>query len=137
MKRSLVQVLFTLLLVCAPAAAGHAAVEWQTLQTLKLEGNPVDIAVSLTGNTVYVLTDQHQILIYQTNGVLKDTITVDASIDGIEPGPREDILFLSSGKERMVRVIAVDFIQEIDYSGSPSRGPAQAPVTIAVFSDFQ
>jgi hypothetical protein len=34
-------------------------------------------------------------------------------------------------------ILVLDFIQNIDVSDSPFKGPADAAVTIAVFSDFQ
>jgi hypothetical protein len=36
-----------------------------------------------------------------------------------------------------VEVIALDFIRKINATGSPSKGRTDAPVTVAVFSDFQ
>jgi len=32
---------------------------------------------------------------------------------------------------------AGEFVADIDASGSPARGPADAPVVIAVYNDFQ
>ena len=58
-------------------------------------------------------------------------------MDAIKPGPREDILFLSSRKDMTVKLITLDFIRNIDVSGAPFKGAADAPVVIAVFDDFE
>jgi len=131
------------LLFCIPfviltwSALGNALVEWDIPRTLKLEKTPIDVAVSRNGRWIYVLTDQRDILIYSGDGKLNDNISVDKSVDGIKAGPRENVLLLTSRKDKTVQVLVLDFIQDIDVSGSPFKGPADAPVVIAVFSDFQ
>ena len=115
----------------------QGAVEWDVKQTLKLQSPPVDVAVSLNGRMVFVLTDQGNILIYSGDGKLKDKISVGSHVDGLKVGPEEDILLLSSRKNKTVQILLLDFIQDIDISSSPFKGPANAPVEIAVFSDFQ
>ena len=114
-----------------------AEVEWSVQKTVKIDDTPVDVSVSAKGRWTFVLTSQGDILIYSAEGNLKDKITVGSHIDSIKAGPRDDILFLTSRKNKTLQVVALDFIQDIDVSGSPFKGPADAPVVIAVFSDFQ
>ncbi len=114
-----------------------ASVEWGIQKTLRMEKSALDVAVSLNGKWIFVLTDQGNILIYSADGKLKDKIDVGNHVDQIKVGQRENILFLNSRKHKTVQIIALDFIQHIDVSGSPFKGPADAPVVIAVFSDFQ
>jgi hypothetical protein len=113
------------------------AVEWSILKTLKLEAAPIDVAVSADGRRIFVLTDQGKILIYDPNAVQEDEIDVGADVDKIQVGPEGDILFLNSRTNKTVKVISLDFIQNINVSGSPFKGPADAPIVIAVFDDFQ
>jgi len=129
--------LLTSFIVLTLSAQTSARVEWDVQKTLKLEETPIDVAVSRNGRWIYVLTDQRDILIYSGDGKLTDTISVEKSIDGIKAGPRENVLLLTSRKNKTVQVLVLDFIQNIDVSGSPFKGPADAPVVIAVFSDFQ
>jgi hypothetical protein len=86
---------------------------------------------------VFVLTHQGEILIYSADGILNDKFTPGIHVDAIEAGPREDILLLTSRKNRTVKVITVNFICDINVSGSPFKGRADAPVVIAVFNDYQ
>jgi hypothetical protein len=112
-------------------------VEWDVKKTLKLESPPVDLAASLNGKYIYVLTDQGSILIYSVEGKLEDKISVGRQVDGIRVGPWEDVILLTSKKNKQVQILLLEFIKNIDLSNSPFKGPADAPVQIAVFSDFQ
>jgi len=112
-------------------------VEWDVKKTLKLESPPVDLAASLNGKYIYVLTDQGSILIYSVEGKLEDKISVGRQVDGIRVGPWEDVILLTSKKNKQVQILLLEFIKDIDVSNSPFKGPVDAPVQIAVFSDFQ
>ena len=118
-------------------APGHAVVEWDVAMILDIKEKPRDAAMSLNGRWIFVLTDKGEVLIYSLDGKLKDTIYVSESVEGIKVGPRENILLLTSRIEKTVQVITLDFIQKINVSGSPFKGTADAPVVVAVFTDFQ
>jgi len=124
----------TFILLAAPAPA---TVEWNMLKRLKLEASPLDMAVSLDNMNIFVLTDKGDILIYDPSGKLEGSIHVGAHINGIRVGPRGEKLFAISRADKTVEVIAFDFIRPINTLGAPFKGPLDAPVTIAVFSDFQ
>jgi hypothetical protein len=137
MNSRIAKFLLTLLLLFTLVAHSHAEVEWTLHKTFKTQHPPRDVETSVNGKWVFILTEQGEILIYASNGVLRDTIDVGDSIDSIKAGPRGDILFLSSRTDSTVQLITLDFIQNINVSGSPFKGLADAPVAIAVFSDFQ
>lgn len=126
---------FLLLPYCA--AASHAKTRWEVYQNLQLPYAPVDMQISADGNWLYVLSDKGDLMIYSASGKLKDTIAVGPGVDRIKTGPREGILFLLNGKDNTLQVVGVSIVEEIDIQGSPVKGPLSAPVTIAVFSDFQ
>jgi hypothetical protein len=114
------------------------SLDWDIRSTLKLEVSPLDVAfISSNGWWVFVLTDQGEILIYSADGKLNNKFTAGIHLDAIEAGPRENILFLTSLKNRTVQVITVNFIYDINVSGSPFKRRADAPVVIAVFNDYQ
>jgi DNA-binding beta-propeller fold protein YncE len=133
-KFSLATVFLTVL---TTASCVLAAVEITPQKTLKTDGVPVDIAVSQDGNLTFVLTDNGNVLIYDRTGNLTDTVKIGPHIDQIEIGPRGERLFVTSRKNKTVEIIALDFIHEINTLGSPTKGPPEAPMVIAVFSDFQ
>lgn len=137
MKRMLAVFLIMLSLVLAWSASSHAAVAWDVQRELKIEGKPRDVAMSLDGRWIFVLTDKGRLLIYSPDGELKDTIHVGNRVDGIRVGPVADVLLLTSRKDSTVKIITLDFIQDINVSGSPFKGPENAAIAIATFSDFQ
>lgn len=136
-KHTIFLLMLTSFIVVAFFSHSLASVEWNVQRTLKLENSPIDVAVSVNGRWIFVLTNQGNILIYSADGKLKDKIAVGNHVDGIKAGPKEDILFLTSRKNKTVQDIALDFVHNIDVSNSPFKGSTHAPVVIAVFSDFQ
>ena len=114
-----------------------ARVEWDVQEKLKMDTPPVDVAMSTDGKWIFVLDDAGNILIYSSNGKLEDKISVGRRVDQIRVGPKDNLLLLSSRKDKTVELLAIDFIRKINTSGSPFKGSADAPVVIAVFSDFQ
>ena len=129
--------LMTLAILLVWFASSPATVEWDVAGTLNLKDTPRDAAIALNGRWIYVLTYEGEILIYSSNGKLEDTISVGKSVEGIKVGPREDVLLLTSGKDKTVQLITLDFIQEINVSGSPFKGNADAPVAVTTFDDFE
>jgi hypothetical protein len=95
------------------------------------------LAVSPDGRKIFVLTDQGKIIVYSANGEQEASVEVGTHVDKIRIGPGGDILFTGSRTNKAVQVFALDFIQNIDVANSPFKGPADAPVVIAVFDDFQ
>ena len=112
-------------------------VEWNVYKTLQLEESPVDVAVSPDGRRIFVLTDKGEIVIYSSAGKIEAKIDVGQHVDQLKLGPRGDSLILSSGKNKTVEIVTIDFIQKINISGSPFKGPEDAAVVIAVFDDFE
>jgi hypothetical protein len=137
LKRKCVFCLLAILIIPGFSTPSLALVEWNIRKTLKLDAQPLDVAISKNGNSIFVLTQTGTILIYSPDGKLKDKIEVGNHIDQIRTGPGEEWLYLSSRKNKTVEILQVDFIQQIDISGSPFKGMENAPVAIAVFSDFQ
>lgn len=137
MKKRVNICLLALLLIAIVGSNGSAEVEGDIQRTLKLQEVPVDVAVSLNGKWLFVLTQTGSIQIYTPDGRLEGQLTVGSQVDGIRVGPREDLLLLTSRENKTVQILALDFIQPINVSGSPFKGPDDAPVVVAVFSDFE
>lgn len=138
MKRKIVRPLFAAVgLFFALSSSVSAAVETATVTTLNPSGKPVDTSVSADGRWLFVLTGKGTVDIFETNGTLKDTIKIEGQADTIASSPNGDRLFLSSKGEGTISVIAVDFVQHIETVGAPFKGAENAPVVVAVFTDFQ
>lgn len=137
MKNRSAVFLLTAILLLTLSAMANGAVEGEVKKTLNLESPPLDLAASLNGQYIYVLTAQKNILVYSVEGKLEGKIPVGSQVDSIKVGPWEDVVLLTSKKNKQVQILLLDFIKDIDLSHSPFKGPADAPVEIAVFSDFQ
>ena len=137
MKNRSAVFLLTAILLLILSSMANGAVEGDVKKTLNLESPPLDLAASLNGQYIYVLTAQKNILVYSVEGKLEGKIPVGSQVDSIKVGPWEDVVLLTSKKNKQVQILLLDFIKDIDLSHSPFKGPADAPVEIAVFSDFQ
>lgn len=133
----MLKVLIVTLILAIAASVGSATLEWEILRTLKLDSPPLDIAIAPDGKSVYILTDKGDIQIYDLDGRLKDKIEIREPVDQIKVGPGGDQLFVTDRQNKTVKVIKLDFIRQITINGSPFKGPEDAPVVIADFSDFE
>jgi WD40 repeat protein len=131
--------LITMAIVLGAFTGGLASgnVEWNVYKTLQLEETPIDVAVSPDGRRIFVLTDRGEVVIYSSAGKIEAKIDVGQHVDQLKLGPKGDSLILSSGKNKTVEIVTLDFIQKINVSGSPFKGPEDAAVVIAVFDDFE
>jgi DNA-binding beta-propeller fold protein YncE len=138
-KKTKTIIVFSVLIVLGSMTMSHAAasVEWDVEKTLQLKSEPIDVAVSPDGSRIFVLNDLGQILIYSSEGSFLDKIAVGKQFDHVTVSPRGDQLILNSRKKKSVQVITLDFIQDINVSGSPFKGSESAPVVIAIFDDFE
>ncbi len=123
--------LFFMLPVCL------AALDWNVIQTFNLKDPPLDVAFSTSRNKVFVLTDKGQIQVYEPNGTLDETMDVGQEFDRIWHIQGSDVLVLSSREKKSVQIVELNFVEQVDTSGSPFRGPENAPVVVAVFSEFE
>lgn len=111
--------------------------EWAQQESWQIAGKPVDFVHSLDGKYTFILNDQHQVLIYDQQGTLQGTLPVSAGVNAIDIAPQGEFLFLVDKDTSRFTSISIDFILDIDTTGSPLKGPLEAPVTMIVFTDFQ
>jgi DNA-binding beta-propeller fold protein YncE len=128
---------FPALLMLSLASPLHAAVESETVETLKITAGALDTAVSGDGKFFYVLSDKGVVEIYPTTGGAKEEISVEGKADKIAVSQNGDTLYLTDSQSGTTRFVSVSFVQSFDLTGSPFKGPENAPVAIVVFSDFQ
>jgi ABC-type uncharacterized transport system permease subunit len=102
-----------------------------------LDVQPLDIAISPDGKMIYVLA-RGEILVYSIDeGKVSNRIPIDKQLDKLICDVEDNILILSSSSSKMLKIIRVDFKYKISIDGLPFKGPADAPITIAVFDDYQ
>jgi hypothetical protein len=129
--------IFLMVLLFSLSATAGAAVEKGASRTFKLDAKPIDMAVSADGKYTFILAAGGKILIFDNSGGLKDSLQVSDSVVSIGTSPRGDFLLLADSKAETLEFLKISFVVDIDVSGLPFKGPADAPVVIAVFSDYQ
>jgi len=129
--------LFTIVTFFATATAPFAGVNMDLQHKLTVDNPPVDMVATPDGKYIFVLTNMGNISVFDQNGVLQNKIHVGDKVDQIRMDPQGSRLFVTSTSEKTISVLALDFFVEINTAGAPSKGPQNAPVVLAVFSDFQ
>jgi hypothetical protein len=127
---------FTAALLCLAAPCWGAA-EGRTRLTFAIDEPALDVTVSQDGQWVYVLTGDGKLVVFTREGVEKNRLDVGVGARAIAAGPEEGVVYLVGGAAGEVSVLEVALRHTFDFKRSPAKGPAAAPVTIAVFSDFQ
>jgi hypothetical protein len=123
------------------ALPAQAKVESQVSSTFQAADTALDLASSMNGKHVFVLS-KGTVSIFTRDGKLQDTISVDPtfnriSVSGLDLANLEDKIFLSSEATGLVQEISYSFIVDIDVTEAPFLGMPDAPVVVAVYSDFQ
>jgi len=132
-----------LIALCAVVAAVVAAVpaaaevEWDVIKTLSLERKPLDVAVSADGKSIYVLLKGGGVQVYSAGGQLQESMDLGFPADSITLSPAGNLLYAASKEKKSLQVVRLEFVQQISSAGSPVKGAKNAPVTVAVFNDFQ
>jgi DNA-binding beta-propeller fold protein YncE len=119
------------------AAPSSATIEWEIIKGLDTGARPLDVAVSADGKSVFVLSDDGVLSIYTSDGALTEKINVGTQAERIAVAPDGGRLYVTHRQGKRVDVVQLDYVRDINTSGAPSKGREKAPVTIAVFSDFQ
>lgn len=129
--------LFTGQAFAAVNTAAPSKIDWNVEKTWNLPAKPLDIVYSLDGKRVFILTDQHTVLVYDNLGELTGSIPVDKGVSAIDIAPRGEKLFLINQETKAFSDLTIDFVADINTAGSPFLGSATAPVTIVLFTDFE
>jgi DNA-binding beta-propeller fold protein YncE len=114
-----------------------AELEWTFRKPVPLTSAPLDNAVSADGKLLFMLSEGEIVVYSLTRNKTINTIPIDSDYDRISVSPRGNSLIVTSSAGKSLKIIDLEFIYQIDISGLPLKGPADAPVTIAVFSDYQ
>ncbi len=129
--------IFMGLMLMAIAPGAFAGVNFDVQHTLTTDNSPLDVVASPDGKYIFVLTNAGNISVYDQEGVLQNKIHVGEQVDQIRMAPQGDRLFVASRLKKTVQVITLDFFVEINTADAPAKGPQNAPVVLAIFSDFQ
>ena len=86
---------------------------------------------------MFILGDDSRVHVYSAEGVKQGTIPVDKGVSAIDIAPRGEMLYLVNGDKNTFTSLNISFTTKIDVTGAPFLGDKNAPIVLAVFSDFQ
>ena len=115
----------------------EAAMEWSVLKSIDLKAAPIDVAPSLDGQWIFILTPGEVQIYSVREGKVTDQITVDKDFDRIASLPMANTLTVSSSAKKTFQVVMLQPVYKIDVTNAPFKGPKDAPVTLVVFDDYQ
>lgn len=133
-KSLLMAVALTLLILPLP---GIAAVDLEMLEDIAVDATPIDVITSKDGRWIYVLTSEANVHVYSTEGTLKGTAALDPGARGIACGAEDGVLYVTYSDRHTIQTVRLDPVHDFETSYSPFKGPADAPVTLALFTDFE
>ncbi len=128
--------LLILVLFLAPRDAA-ADLEWTQKKQMRLDESPMDVAVSTDGKWIFVLSPGEILVYSEQNEKLVKRIPVDKNFDRLAYSAPDNSLIVTSSAEKNMKIIKLDVIHAFSVEGLPFKGPANAPVTLVVFSDYQ
>jgi len=137
MRRFFVLLLVSLAALTLLSAPAFAAFDLRGSQKIDLGVKSLDTAVSTDGRWTFVLTEDGNVHVLTFGGEKVQLIETGKTFRKIEFSAAGTRLILSGGDTNDILVLALDMIHSIDMTGSPSKGPVDAPVVIAYFSDYQ
>lgn len=114
-----------------------AAPEWTLKRQFNVEQSPLAMAASPDGKMLYILVPGKVLLYSLSEKKVNDFMPVDKDLDKLAYSGKDNLFILSSSSNKIVRIFQLESKARIDLSGLPFRGKEAAPVTIAVYSDFQ
>lgn len=123
--------------LAVPQSGQDNRVEWTLTQHWPTGTKVLDMVHSLDGKYVFVLTDKQTVEVFTRDGKLQGSIPVEDGVSAIDIAPQGETLYLINNKDQTFSSVAVSFVVDVDISGSPFTGPADAPVTMVLFTDFQ
>lgn len=121
----------------APLAGQNDKLQWDTKVQFKLPEKPVSFVHSLDNKSIFVLTENNEVLIYSSKGELKGSVPVNSGVTKIDISPYGDTLYLMDTEENSFKAVSVDFVIKVKTGDSAFIGHKDAPVTIMLFTDFE
>lgn len=112
-------------------------VVWELQSSWKLDAKPLDLVHTLDRKKVYILGDDQKVHVYSAQGNKLGFIPVDKGVSSIDIAPQGEALYLIDEQKNTFSSMLISLVKNIDITGSPFKGNANAPVTMAIFSDFQ
>jgi len=114
-----------------------AEVEWTIGGQLDLKTPPLDMCASADGKWLYILSAGEVTVYSFAEDRIANRIAIDKAFDRMIYVKEKNALVVTSRAGNTVRIIQLEVVHKFSFSGLPYKGSKRAPITIAVFSDYQ
>jgi DNA-binding beta-propeller fold protein YncE len=114
-----------------------AKVDLTPFRQTNIGARPLDVAASPDGKLVFVLIPEELLVYSIPDNTVTNRIPLAGGFDRVAYSPTAKLIILTSSTAGTLKAIKVETVFPIDISGHPFKGPADAPVTIALFDDYQ
>ena len=128
--------LLLLPLMTTPSLTQAGAVDTSVISNWQIDAKPLDMVHTLDNKKVFILGEDSKVHIYTADGKKQGSIPVDKGVTAIDIAPRGELLYLMNNEKNTFTSLTVSFTTPIDVTGSPFLGNENAPVVLALFSDF-
>lgn len=98
---------------------------------------PLDIAQSVSDGRLFILLEGGTVQILSANGQIQERFQADPDVTTLEVSPDGNRLYLGNAKRNELQLIDLSVVYELPVNNSATKGPADAPVTLVLFDDFQ
>jgi hypothetical protein len=137
MKKSVLVAVLVITCSLFMLQTGFAGVEWTLKKQLDIEASPRDIVLTPDGQWMIALV-KGKVLIYSTvDNKIISRIPVDAAFDKLSYSVADNTLLVASRSGRAVKIIQLEKVYTFSLADLPFKGLEDAPVTVAIFSDYQ
>lgn len=114
-----------------------AEVDLKTVRELDLKTKPLDVTPSADGDLLFILAPGELLVYSLRQGKITERVPVGKEFDRITASPRGNLITLTSSTKNSLQIVLLEFSYPIAVKGLPFKGPENAPVVVAVFTDYQ
>jgi protein-disulfide isomerase len=114
-----------------------AQVEWTIGGQIDLKAPTLDMCASADGKWLYILSAGEVAIYSFAEERVVNRIAVDKVFDRMTYVKEKNSIVVTSRSGNQLQMIQLEVVYQFDNSGLPYQGSKRAPITIAVFSDYQ
>jgi protein-disulfide isomerase len=126
-----------LILALGLVAPALAEIHTNLAKTIDLPAAAKDVALAEGGKKIFVLLPNGQVQILSPAGKLLNSFEVAKDAESLTVSPKGNRVFVTAGGGGEIQLVDVTYTFNLPVGTSPAKGPADAPITIIEFSDFQ
>lgn len=112
-------------------------IDWTVVSQINLDSRPLDVLSTPDGELVFVLMPGKVAVYDKSANRQLNHIPVDQGYDRLSYAAETETLILTNSSTNTLKVIHIDPVYNISVEGSPFLGLENAPVTLAVFDDYE